>query len=58
VAHFENQLEVSKTIGNAGRFAAAKANKAIARSKYEGGRNNEELLKANQELYDVCRKIW
>jgi hypothetical protein len=52
VAHFEKQLEVSEAIGNAGRVATAKANIAYARSKYEGG-NNEEVLKASQELYEL-----
>ena len=52
VAHFENQLEVSKTIGDTVRIATAKSNIALARSKYEGG-NNEELLKTSQELYEL-----
>jgi hypothetical protein len=52
VAHFENQLEVSKTIGDTVRIATAKSNIALAKSKYEGG-NNEEWLRANQELYEL-----
>jgi hypothetical protein len=53
VTHYENQLEVSKTIGDADGVVTAKNNIAVAKSKYEGGRNNEELLKANQELYEL-----
>jgi hypothetical protein len=52
VTHFENQLEVSEAIGNAEGIANAKANIALAKSKYEGG-NNEELLKASRELYEL-----
>jgi hypothetical protein len=53
VVHFEKLLEVSEAIDNYQGIANAKANIAYARSKYEGGRNNEELLKANQELYEL-----
>jgi hypothetical protein len=53
VAHFENQLEVSKTIGDTVRIANAKANIVLAKSKYESGNNNDELLQASQELYDL-----
>jgi hypothetical protein len=52
VVHFENQLEVSEAIGNAEGIANAKGNIAIAKSKYESG-NNEELVKASQELYEL-----
>jgi hypothetical protein len=52
VAHFENQLEVSKSIGNA-RAAFAKRNIAYAKSMYESGNNNEEVLKASQEIYKL-----
>jgi hypothetical protein len=50
VAHFENQLEVNESMGYVEGIAIAKRNIALARSKYEGG-NNEEKLKASQELY-------
>jgi hypothetical protein len=53
VTHFENALEVHETIGNARGVATAKANIALAKSKYEGGNNNEEMLKASQELYEL-----
>jgi hypothetical protein len=53
VAHLENQLEVNESIGFADGVATAKANIAYVRSKYEGGRSNEELLKANQKLYEL-----
>jgi hypothetical protein len=53
VAHFENQLEVFEAIGDANGIANAKGNIAIAKSKYEGGNNIEEVLKASQELYEL-----
>jgi hypothetical protein len=52
VIHFENQLEVFEAIGDAEGVANAKSNIAVARSKYEGC-NNKELLRANQELYEL-----
>ena len=51
--HFENQLEVSKAIGDDQGIVTAKANIAIAKSKYEGASNNEELLKASRKLYEL-----
>ena len=53
VAHFENQLEVSKSIGDAEGIASAKADIAHAKSLYESGNNNEEVLKASQEIYKL-----
>jgi hypothetical protein len=53
VVHFENQLKVNESIGNAEGVATAKANIAYTKSKYEGGNNNEEMLKASQELYEL-----
>jgi hypothetical protein len=53
VFHFENQLEVSETIGYARGVATAKANIAYAKSMYESGNNNEELVKTSQELYEL-----
>jgi hypothetical protein len=52
VAHFENQLEVFEAIGNDG-IAIAKWNIAHAKSMYENGNNNEELLKTSQEVYKL-----
>jgi hypothetical protein len=52
VAHFEKDLKVCKAIGDAEGIATAKANIAVAKSKYEGG-NNEQLLKASQEVYEL-----
>jgi hypothetical protein len=52
VAHFNKDLKVNEAIGNAVRIATAKSNIALAKSEYEGG-NNEELLKASQELYEM-----
>jgi hypothetical protein len=53
VTHFENQLEVSKSIGDAEGIASAKADIAHAKSLYESGNNNEEVLKASQEVYKL-----
>ena len=53
VTHLEKQLKVNEAIGDAEGIANAKANIAIAKSKYEGGRNNEELVKASRELYKL-----
>ena len=53
VTHLEKQLKVNKAIGDDDGIAAAKSNIAIAKSKYEGGRSNEELVKASQEIYEL-----
>jgi copper chaperone CopZ len=53
VAHFEKNLKVYEAIGDAEGIAAAKASIASAKSKYKGGRNDEELLKATQDLYKL-----
>jgi len=53
VVHFENQLEVFEAIGNDLGDAFAKRNIAYAKSMYERGNNDEELLKANKELYKL-----
>jgi hypothetical protein len=53
VIHFENALEVNEAIDDADGIATAKGNIAIAKSKYEGGSNNEEVLKASQEVYEL-----
>jgi hypothetical protein len=53
VVHFEKQLKVCKAIGDDESIATAKNNLALAKSKYESGNNNEELLKASQELYEL-----
>jgi hypothetical protein len=53
VAHFENSVKVGEAIGFARGVANAKRNIALARSKYEDGNNNDELLKAYQELYEL-----
>jgi hypothetical protein len=54
VVHFEKDLKVCKAIGHAEGIATRKSNIAYAKSKCEGGRNNEELLRASQELYMHC----
>jgi hypothetical protein len=53
VTHFENQLEVYEAIGFTRGIATAKINIAFAKSMYEGDNNNEELLKASRELYEI-----
>jgi hypothetical protein len=53
VAHFENALEVNEAIGDADGAVTAKANIAVAKSMYESGSTNEELLKVSQELYEL-----
>jgi hypothetical protein len=53
VAHFEKYLKVNKAIGNDRGVATAKSNIAYAKSKYVDGNNNEELMKASQELYEL-----
>jgi hypothetical protein len=52
VAHFENDLKVSKAIGDDESIATAKSNIAVAKSMYEGV-NHEEMLKASRELYEL-----
>jgi hypothetical protein len=58
VTHFEKQLEVYKAIGDDEGVATAKTNIAIAKSKYVGGNNNEELLNASLELYELRVAEW
>jgi len=53
VVHFENDLKVSESIGDDDGIATAKADIAYAKSLYEGGNNNEELLQASQKLYEL-----
>jgi hypothetical protein len=53
VTHLENQLEINESIGNANGIVCAKDNIALAKSLYEISNNNEELLKASQELYEL-----
>jgi hypothetical protein len=53
VVHFEQYLRVNEGIGDAKGIAVAKRNIAVAKSKYKGGNNNEELLKASKELYEI-----
>jgi hypothetical protein len=51
VVHFEKSLQVYKAISDVKGIATAKSNIAFAKSKCEGDNNNEELMKASQELY-------
>jgi hypothetical protein len=53
VVHFEQYLKVCEAIGNDHGIATAKKNIALAKSMYKGGNNNEELLKASKELYEI-----
>jgi hypothetical protein len=52
VIHFEKSIQVYKAIGDDDGIATANGNIAISKSKYEDG-NNEEVLKASQELYEL-----
>jgi hypothetical protein len=52
VIYFEHQLKVCEAIGHEEGIVIAKANIALAKSMYEGG-SNDELLKANQDLYKL-----
>jgi cation transport regulator ChaC len=52
VNHFEKSLQVNEA-NVAGGVSTAKRNIALAKSKYESGNNNEEVLKASQELYEL-----
>jgi hypothetical protein len=53
VTHFEKELEVFEAIGNDEGVATAKISIAAAKSKYAVGNNNEELVRASQELYEL-----
>ena len=53
VAHFEKYLEVHETMGYDEGIASIKSNIAYAKSMYEGDNNNEELLTASQEMYEL-----
>ena len=46
-------MKVNEAVGDDEGIATAKANIAYAKSLYEGAGNNEELLKASQELYEL-----
>jgi len=52
-AHFENQLRANEAIGNAEGIATAKGNIVYAKSMYEGGNNNEELLNSTHDVYKL-----
>jgi hypothetical protein len=53
VVHFEKSLQVFEAIGDDDGIVNAKRNIALAKSKYESGNNNEDVLKASQELYEL-----
>jgi hypothetical protein len=53
VAHLEKVLEVFEAIGYTDGIVTAKNNIADAKSKYEVGNNNEEVLKVSQEVYEL-----
>jgi hypothetical protein len=52
-AYFKKSLQVFEAIGDADGVVTAKGFIAFAKSKYEGDSNNDELLKASQELYEL-----
>ena len=47
MVHFENQFTVSEAIGDDEGIDNAQGNIAVAKSKYKGGINEEELLKTS-----------
>jgi hypothetical protein len=53
VVHFERKIEVSKAICDDEGVATAKSSIALAKSKYEDGNNNEDLLKTSQDTYEL-----
>jgi hypothetical protein len=53
VIHYEKNLKVCEAIGDDDGIATAKSNVAAAKSKYDGDNNNEELLKASKEFYEL-----
>jgi hypothetical protein len=56
VVYFHKDLNVNEAIGDADDadgVADASPSIALAKSKYESGNNNVELLKASQELYEL-----
>jgi hypothetical protein len=53
VNHFEKSLQAFEAIGDDDGIVNEKRNIALAKSKYEVGNNNEEVLKASQELYEL-----
>jgi hypothetical protein len=52
VVHLKKSLEMFRAIGDDEGVATAKSNIALAKSKYEGG-SNEEVLKASRDLYGL-----
>jgi hypothetical protein len=53
VAYFKKYLAVNEANGDVEGIAIAKRNIAIAKSKYADGNNNEELIKASREVYEL-----
>jgi hypothetical protein len=53
VVHLKKALQVFEAIGDDDGIATAKRNIAIAKSKYDGGSNKEELLETSREFYEV-----
>jgi hypothetical protein len=53
VIQYENQLELYKAINDVEGVACARGGIAMAKSKYEGGNNKEEMLRSFQELYEL-----
>jgi hypothetical protein len=53
VAYFEKELKVCEAIGDDEGIVTAKSNIALAKSKYDSGNNDEEVLKASRDLYEL-----
>ena len=53
VVRFQTSLEVYEAIGDVGGIASTKTNIACPKLMNEDDNNSEEMLKANQELYEL-----
>jgi hypothetical protein len=53
VSYFEKSLQVCEASGCVAGIVTAKSNIAFTKSMYEGGKNNEELLKELQGIYEL-----
>jgi hypothetical protein len=53
MVYFEKELKVCESIGLDNGIATANGNIAYAKSKYEGGRSNEEVLQTSREVYEL-----
>jgi hypothetical protein len=57
-AYFESSLQLFEAISHENGIANAKRNIASARSKFESGNSNEEVLNASRDLYKLRILNW